>query len=349
MPIALKCAACKARLGVPDTAAGTKVKCPRCAAMVAVPGGEDDFDVVEDDIEVVEDDFEVVDDEPKAKPKPAPKKRPRFEDDDDDRPRKPAKRRAIVDDDDDDDEDDDDRPRKKKGKGRKKPPPKSNNMPLLIGGGVLALVLLGVGGFFIFGGDKNKSGGGGSSSEWVTFNAPDGTFSVSMPSTPSATDVGAQATMMGADPKEAQQAMEMVKAQGLNINSWSSTAGSRNYIVTTLALPAEAAAQVGMFKSTMQQSQKQQLSKVGTMLGDETFTIAGQATTFTRVKLNNGKTLISGTLVSGTLVVDLTIVDDNELATTDPNFRKFIESLTVNAAAAPAPAPGAGGGLRRGR
>src|SRR5437763_77304 len=52
MPIPLTCS-CTARMNAPDSAAGKKVRCPKCGAALAVPGGA-----------------------PAASPPPAPSKRP---------------------------------------------------------------------------------------------------------------------------------------------------------------------------------------------------------------------------------------------------------------------------------
>ncbi len=38
MPIALQCSGCSAKMNAPDTAAGKKVKCPKCGATLVVPG-----------------------------------------------------------------------------------------------------------------------------------------------------------------------------------------------------------------------------------------------------------------------------------------------------------------------
>src|SRR5206468_4058449 len=39
MPIAISCPSCKARCNAPDTAAGKKVKCPKCQSLISVPAG----------------------------------------------------------------------------------------------------------------------------------------------------------------------------------------------------------------------------------------------------------------------------------------------------------------------
>jgi hypothetical protein len=176
MPISLICGACDAPLTAPDAAAGKRVKCRKCAAILEVPLPEPDEHA----------DFEVIEDAPtmmmppikksppaaprlpppaaaKPKPKPvlmeidedddddrpAPKKKPKpvmLDDDEDDRPsarKKPTKKLAVVEDEYDDEEDDsDDEPRPKKGKkGKAKKKAAGSNLPLLIGGGVLGVAV----------------------------------------------------------------------------------------------------------------------------------------------------------------------------------------------------------------
>jgi len=182
MPISLLCGACDAALTAPDAAAGKRVKCRKCGAILEVPLPEPDANS--------DPDFEVVEEAPtmmmpplkkapppasakapppaatKPKPKPvmlevddddeddrpAPKKKPKpvmlDEDEEDDRPtpkKKPAKKLAVVEDDYDDEEDDsDDEPRPKKGKkGKAKKKAAGSNLPLLIGGGVLGVAVAG--------------------------------------------------------------------------------------------------------------------------------------------------------------------------------------------------------------
>src|SRR5262245_29908811 len=48
MPIALTCPSCSARLNAPDTAAGKRIKCPKCQAVCPVPPAAPAFEVVED-------------------------------------------------------------------------------------------------------------------------------------------------------------------------------------------------------------------------------------------------------------------------------------------------------------
>ena len=104
MPISIVCGNCSAKMKAPDTAAGKRVKCPKCSTPILVP--------------VAEDDFEIVDDEPR-KPLKSAVKPVAVDDDDevDDRPEKKSRRR---DHDDDDDDDEEERPRKKKNATAKK-------------------------------------------------------------------------------------------------------------------------------------------------------------------------------------------------------------------------------------
>ncbi len=163
MPISLICGACEATLTAPDAAAGKRVKCRKCGAILEIPLPEPEPDA----------DYEVVEEAPTmmmpsvqsalprpavkappppvakalplpAKAKPKPVQLEIDEDDEDDRPspKKPVKKLVAVEDD-DEDEDDQPRPKKlKKGKGKKKAAAASN-LPLLIGGGVLGLALVG--------------------------------------------------------------------------------------------------------------------------------------------------------------------------------------------------------------
>jgi hypothetical protein len=143
MSIAVVCSHCSAKLNAPDSAAGKKVKCPKCQSVIAVP-------------EALAPEFEVVEDEPQAPKKPKAVVKAAVELDDDEPPRK--KRRAR--DEDDDDQDDDDRPRKKK----KKPAEGNSMMVRNIVGGVALIALLVVAGFVFADRFKKKdeSGGGGS-------------------------------------------------------------------------------------------------------------------------------------------------------------------------------------------
>ena len=166
MPISVLCPSCNSKLNAPDSAAGKRVKCPKCQVLMELPAAEPDY--------------EELDDEPapppimaKSKPKPAGKPVTE-EEDDDEQPvrRKPHRRRAESDDEENDDEEnerpskrrasrrerdeeEDERPRKKS---RKKAKPKSN-LPLILGIGVGVLVLAGVGfGVFMLLNNGGESG-----------------------------------------------------------------------------------------------------------------------------------------------------------------------------------------------
>src|ERR1019366_3445827 len=74
MPISIVCTGCEKKLKVPDAAAGKKIRCPACKAVVAVPAVE----------EFVEpDDFVEPDEETAVAEAPLPKKKkPAWDDDD---------------------------------------------------------------------------------------------------------------------------------------------------------------------------------------------------------------------------------------------------------------------------
>jgi TM2 domain-containing membrane protein YozV len=60
MPIAITCPSCGAKANAPDSAAGKKVKCPKCQGVVAVPKPQ-------------RNELDELDEEPVAPPKPAAK------------------------------------------------------------------------------------------------------------------------------------------------------------------------------------------------------------------------------------------------------------------------------------
>ena len=157
MPIPVICGSCGTKLVAPDAAAGKKVKCRNCQAIIPVP-------------EPVAEEFEFVEDAPvvavrpavpvKPKVKPAvvveedegefdaaPKKKAKaaivVEDDEDDEvpaPKKKSKPKLVRDDDDDSDEDDAPKLKNKKGK---KPAKKKTNPLMLVGIGAVALIAVG--------------------------------------------------------------------------------------------------------------------------------------------------------------------------------------------------------------
>lgn len=137
MPLSLSCP-CGAKLNVPDTAAGKRVRCPKCGDPIAVPADIDDEPV------------------PPARP------RRRADDDKSDRAARSSRRR--------DDEDDDDRPRKKKRK------TKSGGVPgwaWAAGGGVV-LVVGAVVAVLAMGGNKGGGGSGGGGGGLFGKSAPPG-------------------------------------------------------------------------------------------------------------------------------------------------------------------------------
>ena len=158
MSISVLCPSCNSKLNAPDSAAGKRVKCPKCQVLMELPAPEPEYELLDGTPPIIA----------KAKPKPPSKQAIEEEDDSDDRPvRKKQSRRAESDDEPDEDEDedgrpakrraanrrgdedaDDDRPRRKGKKSNRKPKPKSN-LPLIIGIGVGILVLAG-GGFGVF-------------------------------------------------------------------------------------------------------------------------------------------------------------------------------------------------------
>jgi ribosomal protein S27E len=109
MSLSLRCKGCKSTLKVPDQFAGKKVKCPKCAAVIAVPRKEEEEFVA---VEVKEQ---------RVKAGPARKTKPsRRDDDDDDDRRHRVRTRRDHDDDDRDrrsryrEEDDNDRQRRRR-------------------------------------------------------------------------------------------------------------------------------------------------------------------------------------------------------------------------------------------
>jgi hypothetical protein len=130
MSILVVCSNCSAKLNAPDSAAGKKVKCPKCQTAMVVP-----------EPLPAEEAFEVVAESPAKKPtaKPVVKAEVTLDDDEDAKPRK--KRVAAEYDDDDDDE----RPRKKK-----KAAAGDSMMVRNIIGGVVLVILLGVAGWVFY-------------------------------------------------------------------------------------------------------------------------------------------------------------------------------------------------------
>lgn len=159
MPIPVVCGSCGTKLVAPDAAAGKKVKCKNCQAIIPVP-------------EAVAEEFEFVEEVPvvaaqpvtpaKPKPKPvvvvdedegefefdaAPKKKVKAavavdDDEDNEAPASKKKPKPTLIRDDDDDADEDDAPKSKNKKG-KKPAKKKTNPLMLVGIGAVALIAVG--------------------------------------------------------------------------------------------------------------------------------------------------------------------------------------------------------------
>ncbi len=116
MPISVVCPHCTAKLNAPDTAAGKRVKCPKCQKPIPVP---EEY-VVEE-----EQDYVVEEEAPLPVAKAAKSARMPI----------PKSKRSLVED--EDDEDDDDRPRKKKKKGVSPIQLISTGVALLVGLGAV--------------------------------------------------------------------------------------------------------------------------------------------------------------------------------------------------------------------
>src|SRR5262245_26890235 len=108
MPISVVCPQCGAKLNAPDSAAGKRVKCPKCQTAMLVPEplpASPEFEVVDEaEAEPVQPK------KPVAKPR-AVKAVAEVDDDEDDRPvAKPRAVKAVA----EVDDDEDDRPRAKR-------------------------------------------------------------------------------------------------------------------------------------------------------------------------------------------------------------------------------------------
>ncbi len=334
MAIAIQCPGCHSRLGVADTAAGTKIKCPKCARMVSVPGG-DDFEVVEDDFEVVEDDFEVVEEKPK--PRLAATRSPRSgarDDDDDDRPRKKRKVVAEYDDDEDDDEDEDDRPRKRKGKKRTA---SSSKLPLLIGGGVLLVLLLAAGGYFLFG---KKS--------WTKFDAPDGSFTAYFPTgVPVNKGLDALSEGGGGDPKQMEQAKAMMAMFQIKVDAWVRDEPDRQYVIVLVEFPASMASQFkpeDLTKPTPKGGRGGGMPGMpgmdgGEILNDETSSISGQTAKQILMKDKTGKMMFIRMFFASNRLVMVGVRTAGELKVDDKDALEYFKKFEWKAPATPLPAP----------
>ncbi|MGL6073496.1 MAG: hypothetical protein ACRC8S_04960 [Fimbriiglobus sp.] len=154
MPLSSVCPTCSTKLNAPDSAAGKRVKCPKCQTILvlAAPEVEDDagFEVVEPEKPPLR--VAKLIDSPKAAPaKPKrimdaveePKPSENYDLDDDEKPR--PKSRSSRRDDDEDEDDYKPKPRKKKAKKRSSSSSSGGNSKLAAIGGVLFTILVIVG------------------------------------------------------------------------------------------------------------------------------------------------------------------------------------------------------------
>ncbi len=321
MPIIVQCPGCSSRLNVPDSAAGKRVKCPKCAQTLLVPA--DDFEVVDDDFEVVddEDDFEVVDVTTPTRPNRKLSGATR----------KPVKRRVVEDDEDDDDDDyEEERPRRK---GKKKPPPKSK-LPLVIAAGAILMLLLVVGGFLMFGGGGVK---------WTKFETPDGALAVQFPG--GAPTEGDFADMMRTG-DETFEEMEKSKAAitamqqfGISASAWQYTGPKRRYVLGVMTVP-EAAAAVMKPDVVMNGFEKSFTADKGKIkvFFEQSVTVAGQSgKQFGVGKPDAAKaTQVVTVFVHAGRVVFL-VVDRDEFSEDDAIVKAFLDKVEAKAVtAAPA-------------
>jgi ribosomal protein S27E len=266
MAVAVQCPGCGSRLGVPNTAAGKLVKCPKCAITLSIPGGSD-FEVAENDFEVVEDDFEVLEEKPKSRLAATRIPRSGTRDDDDDRPRR--KRNVVANYEDEDDDDEEDRPRRK----RKKVA--SSSKLLLLIGGVVAFVLLlcGTGGYFAFKSIRGNSDP--AKANWTAFSAPDGSFSTSFPGGPP-TQGDLFDYLTSNNKAEMDQDRRDLAAAGVQTPAWQYKDAVRRYVVGYMLFPpliADAAKPEVMLDEVSKQTRQ------GTKDGNETI-ILSETTTF---------------------------------------------------------------------
>jgi len=141
MPIPVVCGSCGTKLVAPDAAAGKRVKCKNCQAIIPVPEAvAEEFEFVEDAPVVVEEG------EGKYESDAAPKKKVKAAivveaDEDDAAPATKKKSKPkLVRDDDGDEADEDDAPKPKNKKGKKPAKKKSNPLVLVGIGAVVAVV-----------------------------------------------------------------------------------------------------------------------------------------------------------------------------------------------------------------
>jgi hypothetical protein len=326
MPITVTCGKCNAKLGAPDNARGKRVKCPKCASVIAVPA--DDFEVIEDDFEVVDDDapkakgkasdFEVVEDEPAVKPKARPKL---ARDDDDDEPVRPKKKRRPMDD------DDDERPRKK---GRKAAP--SSNLPMILGGAFIVLALIGGGVYFATSGGSKKNDP--AKIEWTSFTSPDGSFTAQFPG--GAPVAGNAMDLMKDErpPKPEEKAqLDQMKAMGMSFDGWQREEGGRKYIIVQFKLPPALAAMMkpeDMAKG-MKGEAKKDIQPGEKLFAEKAVTVGGQQTTqfFVGLEKADKPNQTAVFLIAKGGIIVIAVKDKSGFAETDEMMLAFFNRVTV--------------------
>src|SRR5262249_29740989 len=120
---------------------------------------------------------------------------------------------------------------------------------------------------------------------------------------------------------------------------WMSTDGTRRYLITMLKLgqappdPENAADQLREFN-------KANLNQRGKILGEDAGTIGGRNTKWLRVKFNNGKSGMTCYAIFGDRLLEISVLDDSDVALTDANVKKFIDSFTASTGSSPSPEKG---------
>jgi hypothetical protein len=214
MPLTAACPSCASRVTAPDRLAGKTVKCPKCRTTFTLPAAEPGFEVVEDDEPVV------------ARPKVKPPDASGFTivEDEEPEPPKPKKlpnKRILIDDEDE-----------MYSVPRRRTSPGSaaghTRLFIALGGGLVFLAVIASGVYYALGKVPTKPptvatghepATPPASVEWKTFTAPDKSFSVRLPGTPTSANDGDLA--------------------GVKTQNWELKAGEWEYDFTAITLPPE--------------------------------------------------------------------------------------------------------------
>jgi hypothetical protein len=362
MPIAVVCPSCAARLGAPDQLIGKKVKCPKCQSPIAVPNPAD------------ADGFEVVDDAPPRRSAPVKavaarparpavadeedddddrprKRRPARDEDDDDEPVRPKSRRAARDEEEDEEpvrakvrkavardeeeeeEEEDDRPRKK----RKAAKSKSNAM-LLIAGGVGSVVIVGVvaGALYLRGRSADSTTAAGTN--WVRFEAPDGTFAIKFPNGPPteidpAVALDSELRSMPDKPQTRGTKKMLEGMKGAIVEAfrqsgaklWEKQKGDRKYSVLTARIGPTANA--AAFEQMVESEAQQQRQLGATVIGNVTVTMAGRPGRQFLISKSNGVRLVKRQILIGEWLITVSVVGDASLTADETDAKTYFESF----------------------